>query len=94
MVLALALFKMELTEKPVAIAIIAIYVLATLFAGFITGKKCKSRRFLCGLLTGVAYFMVLAVASMVLKQDAALGSSFFTTLALCAGGGMLGGMLS
>ncbi|MBR1854955.1 MAG: TIGR04086 family membrane protein [Lachnospiraceae bacterium] len=94
MLLAFALFKMELTEKPVAIAIIAIYVLATLFAGFVTGKKCKSRRFLCGLLTGVAYFMVLALVSMVLKQDAALGSSFFTTLALCAGGGMLGGMLS
>ncbi len=94
MVLALALFKMELTEKPVAIAIIVIYVVATLFAGFITGKKCKSRRFLCGLLTGVAYFMVLALVSMAVKQDAALGSSFFTTLVLCAGGGMLGGMLS
>lgn len=94
LLLALALFKMDLTEKPVAIAIIVIYVAATLFAGFITGKKCKSKRFLCGLLTGVAYFAVLAVISVVVKQDAALGSSFFTTLALCAGGGMLGGMLS
>ena len=39
LVLAFLLFKMQLSEKPVSVAIIAIYVLATLFAGFMTGKK-------------------------------------------------------
>ena len=95
LLLALALFKMNLTEKPVAIAIIVIYVVTTMFAGFVTGKKMQSRKFLWGLVMGILYFAVLALVSLVVKQSPdALGNSFFTTLMLCAGGGMLGGMLS
>ncbi len=93
--LAFLLYKLQLSEKPVSIGIIVIYVLATLFAGFVTGKKMGSRKFLWGLLMGAAYFIVLAVVSLIVKQGPeALTNSFFTTLALCAGGGMLGGMLS
>lgn len=95
LLLAFFLYKMQLTEKPVSIAIIAIYVLATLFAGFITGKKMKTRKFLWGLVMGMAYFVVLALVSLAAAQSPdALGDSFFTTMMLCAGGGMLGGMLS
>lgn len=95
LLLAFLLFKMQLTEKPVSVAIIVIYVLSTLFAGFVTGKKMESKRFLWGLIMGCSYFVVLALVSLAVKQSPeALGSSFFTTLALCAGGGMLGGMLS
>lgn len=95
LILAFLLYKMQLSEQPVAIAIVVIYVLATLFAGFITGKKMKSRKFLWGLMMGAAYFIVLALVSLAVKQSPeALGNSFFTTMFLCAGGGMLGGMLS
>ena len=93
--LAFALYRFGLGEKTVSIAIIAIYVVATLFSGFAAGKRIKSRRFLWGLLMGCAYFLILAVVSFIAgKGDVQVGSSFFTTLALCAGGGMLGGMLS
>lgn len=95
LLLAFLLFKMQLSEKTVSVAIIVIYVVSTLFAGFVTGKKMESRKFLWGLCMGAAYFVVLALVSLVVKQSPeALGSSFFTTLTLCAGGGMLGGMLS
>lgn len=95
LLLAFFLFKFELSERPVAVAIIGIYVLATFFAGFVTGKRLQNRKFLWGLLMGVAYFVVLAVVSLAVKQSPdTLGDSFFTTLALCAGGGMLGGMIS
>ncbi len=95
LVLAFLLFKLHLSEKPVSVAIIVIYVVATLFAGFLTGKRMKSRKFLWGLLMGAAYFVVLALVSLMVKQSPdALGNSFFTTMTLCAGGGMLGGMLS
>lgn len=95
LLLAFFLYKMQLTEKPVSIAIIAIYVLSTLFAGFVTGKKMKTRKFLWGLVMGAAYFVVLALVSLAVAQSpGALGDSFFTTMVLCAGGGMLGGMLS
>lgn len=94
-VLAFALYKLGLDEKTVSIAIIAIYVAGTFFGGFVMGKKMGSRRFLWGLLMGTVYFLVLAVVSLCVgKGNIEMGSSFFTTLALCAGGGMLGGMVS
>ena len=93
--LAFLLYKMGLTEKIVSIAIIVIYVVSTFFAGFVAGKKLKNRKFLWGLLMGSAYFLVLAGVSMTLGEPAGqLGDSTVTTLVLCAGGGMLGGMLS
>ncbi len=95
LILALLLFKLELSEGPVAVAIIAIYVVATFFAGFMTGKKLQNRKFLWGLLMGAAYFVVLVLISLAVKQSPdTLGDNFFTTMVLCAGGGMLGGMLS
>lgn len=93
--LAFLLYKVGLTEKIVSIVIIAIYVAATFFAGFMAGKKLKNRKFLWGLLMGSAYFLVLAGISLVLGKPAGqLGDSVATTLVLCAAGGMLGGMLS
>ena len=56
--LAFLLYKVGLTEKIVSIVIIAIYVAATFFAGFMAGKKLKNRKFLWGLLMGSAYFLV------------------------------------
>ena len=93
--LAFLLYKVGLTESIVSIVIIAIYVVATFFAGFIAGKRLKNRKFLWGLLMGSAYFLVLAGISMALGEPAGhLGDSAVTTLVLCAAGGMLGGMLS
>lgn len=95
LLLALLLYKANLSQKVVSICIIVIYVLATFFAGFITGKKLKNRRFLWGALMGAAYFLVLAVISLAVnRQPGILSSSFLTTLILCCGGGMMGGMLS
>lgn len=94
-VLALLLYRLGLSEKAVSIGIIVIYVAATMLGGFFTGKKMGNRRFLWGLLTGGIYFVILTAVSLVAgKGNIQLGNSFFTTLALCAGGGMLGGMFS
>jgi len=93
--LSFLLYKLGLGEKMIAIAIIIIYVGATFFAGFMAGKKMQNRKYLWGLMEGVAYFLVLTVISVLAgKGGIAVGNSFFTTLALCAGGGTLGGMLS
>lgn len=93
--LAFLLYRMGLGEKAVTIAIIVIYVAATFFGGFMAGKKLKSRKFLWGLVLGAAYFLVLSALSLSVGQEGLqMGNSFLTTLVLCAGGGMLGGMLS
>lgn len=95
LLLALLLYKADLSQKVVSICIIVIYVLATFFAGFITGRKLKNRKFLWGALMGAAYFLVLVVISLAVnRQPGVLSGSFLTTLVLCSGGGMLGGMFS
>lgn len=93
--LSYLLYKAGLGEKIVSIAIIAIYVAATFFAGFLAGKKMENRKFLWGAVEGGAYFLVLVLISLAVGQNGfAEGNTFITTLVLCAGGGMLGGMLS
>ncbi len=92
--LALILYKAELDEKVVAVAMIVIYVGATLFAGFMAGKKIQNKKFLWGLLEGCAYFGILALISLIAgTEGAGAGHSFLTTFVLCGAGGMLGGML-
>lgn len=93
--LAFLLYKLGLGEKVISIAIIVIYVAATFFGGFVAGKRLQSRKFLWGLVMGAAYFLVLAAVSLSAGASGLqMGNSFLTTLVLCAGGGMLGGMLS
>lgn len=93
--LAFLLYKFRLDEKIVNIAVIVIYVLVTFLTGFLAGKKLKVRKFLWGFLLGAGYFIILAVVSMIAgQQETVVGSHLMTTFMLCAGGGMLGGMLS
>ena len=95
LMLAFLVYKAGLTERIVSIAIIVIYVVATFFAGFITGKKMQNRKFLWGALMGSAYFLVLLLLSLLLNQTTGgLGDSVATTFVLCTAGGMLGGMFS
>ena len=64
-------------------------------SGWLAGKGMQDRRFLWGLLTGSLYFCVLAALTLIVNhglQD--VGNHFFTTLMICSGAGMLGGMLS
>ena len=94
-ILAVLLYKFRLGEKAVTLAIIVIYVIGTFFGGFMVGKRLKNRKFLWGLLLGTAYFVVLTLVSLAAGGGhIQLGNSFLTTFVLCAGGGMLGGMLS
>lgn len=94
LVLAFLLYKIGLGEKMVSMGIIAIYVAATFLGGFIAGKKLQSRKFVWGFLVGAAYFLILTVVSLLMKQSVSeLGNSVFTTFILCGAGGMLGGML-
>jgi putative membrane protein (TIGR04086 family) len=93
--LSFLLYRFRLEESIVNIAVIVIYVFVNFIAGFLTGKKLKVRKFLWGFLIGMAYFVILAIVSgIVRQQETVMGSHMLTTFLLCAGGGMLGGMLS
>lgn len=95
LLLAVALYKLELNEKAVSAAITAIYIMATLLGGIIIGKLARVRRYLWGLGLGIGYFALLLLITLgvyrTLNGDAV---NLVTTFILCAGGGMAGGMLS
>lgn len=92
--LAFLLYKLHLTEGMVTIVISAIYVVTTFTAGFLAGKRMETRKFLWGAALGAAYFVLLAVVSLIIKTpETSLGNSFWTTMVLCVAGGTLGGML-
>lgn len=94
MLLALLLYRFNLSERIVSICIIGVYVIVTFFAGFMAGKRIGNRKFIWGLLMGVAYFIVLAIVSLIVNHSIKdVANNFFSILILCAGSGMLGGML-
>lgn len=95
LMLALMLYRFSLSEKIVSICIIIIYILVTFLAGFIAGKKEGNRKFLWGLFMGSVYFIILLIISLIVNSGLQNTSThFLTVLLLCAGSGMLGGMLS
>lgn len=95
LLLAFILYKFRISESIVNIAVIVIYISVTFAAGFIAGKYYKVKKFLWGLVLGSVYFLILVLVSLIGGvSDAVIGSGVVTTWILCAGGGMLGGMLS
>lgn len=95
LVLALLLYKMDMDESKVSMGIIAIYILSSFLSGFLAGKRGASRKFLWGLLTGSLYFALLVLMSMASGGKLQIPlTGMITTFAMCAGGGMAGGMIS
>lgn len=95
LVLTLLLYKLSLDEEKVTVGIMVTYVVSTFAGGLVIGKLMKERKFLWGLVLGVVYFALLLLISLaVYRTLQAGGSNVISTLLLCAGGGMLGGMLS
>ena len=95
LVLTFFVYKFELNEKIVSAAIVGIYVVSTLIGGVIIGKLTKSKRYLWGMVLGILYFVLLLLITLgvyrTLNGDSV---SIVTSLILCAGGGMTGGMIS
>ena len=93
--LAALLYKLDLSEQLVSIGIILIYVLSALISGMIAGKRAGNKKYLWGLIQGCLYFVVLLIVSLAVKHTVSdLGNNLLTTFLLCAGSGMLGGMLA
>ena len=95
LLLSLMLYRFQLSEQIVTICITCIYILVTFLVGFLFGKREGNRKFLWGLLAGILYFLILFLLSMIVNHGlSAISGRLFTVLFLCAGSGMLGGMLS
>lgn len=94
-VLALLLYKAGLSEEMVNAGILLIYVVSSFAGGFVMGKLTGNRKFLWGLATGTMYFILLLAISLGLYRSLQTDiMNLATTFLLCAGGGMIGGMVS
>ena len=79
LLLALMLYRFDLSEKTVSICIIGIYIIITFLAGFLAGKREGSRKFLWGLLMGGLYFTILIVISLIINHGMnEVSGNFFT----------------
>lgn len=95
LLLAFMLYRFGLSEKVVSVCIIAIYILVTFFAGLLAGKREGKRKYLWGLAMGALYFGILVVVSLVVNKGLEdIAGNMMTVFFLCAGSGMLGGMIS
>ena len=95
LLLAFILYRFGLSEKVVSVCIIALYIVVTFLAGLLAGKREGKRKFLWGLLMGVLYFGILTAVSLVVNKGLEdVAGNMLTVFFLCAGSGMLGGMVS
>ena len=89
LLLALVLFAF------VDAGIIIIYVLACFMGGFMAGKIVRKDKYLWGVITGLAYYVLLLTVSVMAKGGWDMSAAHaVTTFFMCTGGGTLGGMLS
>lgn len=94
MLVAGLLYKFSIGENVVDISIIVIYCVSSLLAGLFFSKSASSHRFIWGMLAGAAYFVIICAVSVVADPDfVPISNSCITTLLICLGSGMLGGML-
>ncbi len=94
-VLAFLVFRFGLSESITDVTITAIYVVVTFLGAFIVGKRVKERKFLWGFLLGFFYIVIISAVAIALGQVFDVTSTAnLSTVALCVGGGLLGGMLS
>lgn len=94
-IVAVLLYYFRLNQKVISVAVILIYITANFVAGHFMGKNMQNKKYLWGLLMGGVYFLVLFLVSFTVGENSGnMGSNILTTLFLCLGGGMLGGMFA
>lgn len=94
-ILALALYKFELNEGAVTAGVTAVYLISTFTGGLVVGKLAKVRGFLWGIVLGILYFALLLLVTVgIYRTFHGSSTEILVTFALCAGGGMAGGMIS
>lgn len=95
LIVSYALYRFRLKESQIRAAVTVIYILSCILGGFLSGRTIRRQRFLCGLFTGLAYFLVLLAVSFLLGKGIHTElPKLFSIAGMCLGGGILGGIFS
>ena len=93
LLLSLIFYKINLSEKGIAVGIVLIYVIANFVGGFIMGKIKEEKKYKWGIMVGVMFFAVLTMVSLMMTgQLYGSGIKAMWALLSCIGGGIIGGM--
>ena len=93
--LAVLVQRFNWESNLISIGISVVYIVSCFIGGFFAGKIQKTKKFIWGILMGLAYIIIMLVITLVVKHGFhSTVSAFVTNLLLCLGSGMLGGMLS
>lgn len=91
--LAFLVYRFRWGEQMTNLAVIGIYVLVTFLGGFVTGKKVREQKFLWGLVLGFLYILIISLLAMAVSHTFHVpDTASLSAVALCTGGGLLGGM--
>ena len=95
LLLAFALYKLNLSKSQTDTIIYIVYVVACMLGGLIAGKTAGSRRFFWGLVCGLIYALLLLLLSILFHGGTLPElNEFLTVLGCCMAGGMFGGIIS
>lgn len=93
--LAVLVQRFNWDNNAISIGISTVYVISCFIGGFFVGKVQQNKKFIWGILIGLAYVIIMLVITLVVKHGFHSSvSAFVTNLLLCLSSGMLGGMLS
>lgn len=95
LLLAFLMLKMEWSDETARIGVYIAYGAVCLLGGFLAGWGEKSKKFLRGLVCGLLYFVILLLVSLAGTGGVSGDTQqLLVSLGICAGAGMMGGMLA
>lgn len=94
--LVLLAFVITYTSFPTGLispAVIIITVLSVILAGILTSRKCTSKGWLYGTVTGFLYMLILYLLGAIVYRDTSFGLNSLSMFALGIFSGTLGGII-
>lgn len=77
------------------ILILGIYAISTFVGGFIIGKVMTKKKFVWGAISGIIYFMIIAITALIVKGGIDTGTvGIISGFVVSVVAGTLGGMIS
>ena len=93
-ILALLAWFFHFSDGKINVGVVIINIGACLVGGLVAGKGMKEKKYLWGLRLGALYFAILFAASCAFAAGMGTSiTSYITTILICLGSGMLGGMV-
>lgn len=95
LLLSFLLYKFKLGESVMRTGIVMVYVVSNFIGGFFIGRIKENKKYMWGAFTGVAYFVLLTLISVIVTGEL-FGNGSMALIAFVASviAGTIGGMLS